>query len=136
MHGTTTKIAHQIKSMPINEKIYPLFVGNQKFPTILMENFPLHNLVNIEPIMTTQENYSHASRSIPTSFLLKRFVVKKPFVNVPILLTIGIPSHNIITTKLVPLNLGGNPSKPIGGAIVAFVQPLTHYYKRHFNYLE
>jgi hypothetical protein len=56
--------------MPTNEKIYPLFVGNQKIPTILVENFPWHNLVYIEPIMTTQENYSHGNRSIPTSFVL------------------------------------------------------------------
>jgi hypothetical protein len=56
MHGTTTKNAYQIRSMSINENIYPLFVGNQKIPTILMENFSLHNLVYIEPIVTTQEN--------------------------------------------------------------------------------
>jgi hypothetical protein len=43
MQGTTTKIAYQIRSMHVNEKIYPLFVGNQKIPTMLMENFPLHN---------------------------------------------------------------------------------------------
>jgi hypothetical protein len=101
-----------------------------------MESFPLHNMVYIEPIVTTQENYSHGSRSIPTSFLLKRFVVKEPFVNIPVLLTIGIPSHNIITSKLISLNLGGNPSKPIGGAAIAFVQPIAHYYKTPFNYLE
>jgi hypothetical protein len=62
-----------------------------------------------------------------------QFVVKEPFVNVHVLLTIGIPSHNIIITKLIPLNLGGDPSKPIG-VIVTFVQPITHYYKRRFNY--
>jgi methyl coenzyme M reductase subunit C-like uncharacterized protein (methanogenesis marker protein 7) len=93
-------------------------------------------LVYIEPIVTTQENYSHGSRLVPTSFLLKRFVVKELFINVHVFLTIGIPSHNIITIKFVPLNLRGNPSKPIGGATVAFVQPIPHYYKRPFNYLE
>ncbi len=71
--------------------------------------------------MTTQENYSHGSRSIPTSFVLKRSIVKEPFVNVPILLTIGIPSHDIITTKSIPLDLGGNPPKPIGSVVGAFV---------------
>ncbi len=84
--------------------------------------------------MTTQENYSHGSRSIPTSFVLKKSIVKEPFVNVHVLLTIGIPSHNII--KSTPLDLGGNPPKPIGSVVVAFVQPITHYYKRPFNYLE
>jgi len=96
----------------------------------------LHNLVYIETIMTTQENYSHGSRSIPTSFVLHRFIVKEPFIDVHLFLTIGIPSHNIITIKSIPLDLGGNPPKPIGSVIVAFVQPITHYYERPFNYLE
>jgi hypothetical protein len=87
MHGKTTKITYQIKSMPINEKIYPLFVGNQRIPTILMENFPLHNLIYIEPIVTTQKIYSHGNRSIPTRFVLRKFILKEPFVNVPIILT-------------------------------------------------
>jgi hypothetical protein len=136
MHGTTTKITYQIRFMPTNENTYPLFVRNQRIPTILVENFPLHNLVYIEPIVTTQENYSHGNRSIPTKFVLKRFIVKEPFVNVLVLLTIGIPSHNIITTILVPLDLRGNLPRPIGSVVVTFVQPIAHYYKRPFNYLE
>jgi hypothetical protein len=42
MHGTTTKSTYQNKTMPINEKGYPITIGNQGIFVILVENFPLH----------------------------------------------------------------------------------------------
>jgi hypothetical protein len=37
----------------------------------------------------------------------------------------------------MPPNLGGDPSKPIGGTIITFMQPIIPYfgpYKKPFNY--
>jgi hypothetical protein len=43
----------------VNEKLYPISTGNQGIFVILMENYPLHNLVHNERIVTTRGNYSH-----------------------------------------------------------------------------
>ncbi len=44
MHGTTIKTTYQNKTMPINEKGYPIPIGNQGIFVIIVKNFPLHNL--------------------------------------------------------------------------------------------
>ncbi len=88
MHGTTTKTTYQNKTMPINEKGYPIPIGNQGIFVILVKNFPLHNLECIElPIVTSQGNYSHGTRAIPINFILMRFVIVKPYVNIHVCLT-------------------------------------------------
>jgi hypothetical protein len=53
MYGITTKFTNQNKFVHANEEGYPLSIGNQRILTIPMENFYSHNLVYIEPIMTT-----------------------------------------------------------------------------------
>jgi len=42
------------------------------------------------------------------------------------------PFHNVVTTKFVPPNLGGDPPEPPRGAIVTFGQDVVPYY-RHFR---
>jgi hypothetical protein len=51
-----------------NEEGCLVSIENLKIPKVLMENFPLHNLVY------TQGN-SHGTKIVPTSFELKKFVV-------------------------------------------------------------
>jgi hypothetical protein len=81
MHGTTTKTTYQNKTMPINEEGYPIPIGNQGIFVILVMNFPFHNLeCNELPIVTSQRNYSHGTRVIPISFILRKFVIVKPYV--------------------------------------------------------
>jgi hypothetical protein len=104
-----------------------------------VDNFPLHNLAYIEPIVTTQKNYSHGTIIIPISFVLRRLVVVDPYVDVPLCLTTIIPSDIRIITELVPLNLRCDPSKLIGGVALTFMQCVIPYfrpYRRPFNYFE
>lgn len=104
-----------------------------------MENFPLHNLIYIEPIVTTQKNYSHGKIIIPISFVLRRLVVVDPYVDVPLHLTTIIPLDSKIVTKSVPLDLGCDPSKPLGGVALTSMQSVKPYfrpYRRPFNYFE
>jgi len=47
------------------------------------------------------------------------------------------PFHGVITTKLVPPCLIGDPPKPLGGDIIAYVQPIILYsrpFRRSLNY--
>jgi len=104
-----------------------------------MENFPLHNVIYIEPIVTTQKNYSHGTIIIPISFVLRRLVVVDPYVDVPLHLTTIIPLDSKIVTKSVPLDLGCDPSKPLGGVALTSMQSVKPYfrpYRRPFNYFE
>jgi hypothetical protein len=60
-----------------------------------------------KPIMITQGTYSHITTLILISFVVMKSMVVKLHVDVHVWLTIGIPSHTIATTTLVPLDLGG-----------------------------
>jgi len=71
----------------------------------------------------------HIIRVIPTSFVLGIFVVVKPYVDVHVHLTTRIPSHSQVTTKLVPLDLKGGLSKPLGNVVVTFVQLVISYFR-------
>jgi hypothetical protein len=61
--------------MLINEVEYPISRKNQEFFIIPIKNFPLHKLVYSKYIETTQGNYSHGPKIVPTSYRLKRFIV-------------------------------------------------------------
>ncbi len=96
-------------------------------------------MVYIEPIATTEGNYLHGLKVVPTSFGLRRFIVVEHDVKVLVCLTTRIPSHNIVTTKSIPLDLGGDPSKPLGGSVVTFAicSTLFFFFSRDLlNYLE
>jgi hypothetical protein len=94
--------------MQVNEEGYLISVGNQEIFIVPMENFPLHNMVYIKPIVTTQGNHPHVTRVVPNSFTPRRFIVTEPYVDVPICLATSISSHNIIITKSIPPYLGGD----------------------------
>jgi hypothetical protein len=50
-------------------------IRNRIIFIIIMEIFPLHNLVYIEPIVTIQRNHSHVIRAILVSFALRKLVL-------------------------------------------------------------
>jgi hypothetical protein len=79
--------------MPINEVRYPISMKNQWIFIVPINNFPLHKLVYNKSIETTQGNYSHGPKIVPTSFGLNRFIEVEPNVEVPICLTTWIPSQ-------------------------------------------
>ncbi len=56
-------------------------------------------------------------------------MIVKPYVNIHVRLTIGIPSHSIFPIKIVPLNLRGDPLESIGSTIVAYVQLVVPYFR-------
>jgi hypothetical protein len=70
--------------MPINEIGYPISIRNQGISIVPINNFHLHKLVYSKFIETTQRNYSHGPKIIPTSFGLNRSIVVEPNVEVPI----------------------------------------------------
>jgi hypothetical protein len=87
----------------------------------------------------TQGTYSHITTLVLISFVVMKSIVVKFHVDVPIRLTIGIPSHTIITTTLVPQNPGGNPLDPLRGVAITSVHltiPYYRPYKRPLNYHE
>jgi uncharacterized protein YdhG (YjbR/CyaY superfamily) len=58
---------------------------------------------------------------------------------VPLNLISRTPFHNIVTIKLIPLDLKGNPSKPPKGVTIAFVQliiPNSKPFRKPLNYDE
>jgi len=71
----------------------------------------------------------HIIRVIPTSFVLGIFVVVKPYLDVLVHFTTKIPSHSQVITKLVPLDLRGGLSKPLGGVVVTHVQLIVSYFR-------
>jgi hypothetical protein len=66
--GIITTNAYQNKCVHVNEKGYMISIGNQEIFVVPIENYPLQNLVYIEPIVTTKGNYSHDPKAIPTKF--------------------------------------------------------------------
>jgi len=48
---------------------------------------------------------------------------------IPVHLTIGKPFPTIVIIKSVPLDLGGDPLEPSGGAIVTYMQPILPFYR-------
>jgi hypothetical protein len=76
-------------------------------------------MVYTEPIVTIQGNHSQVTRVVSISFTPRKYVIVEPYVDVPICLTIGIPSHNIVTTKSVPLDLGKDLLESTRGVLVA-----------------
>jgi hypothetical protein len=65
-----------------------------------------------------------------------KFIVVEPHEDVPIQLTIGILSHAIVITTLVPPHLRGNPPKPLRGATIAFVQLVISYFRPYMRPLK
>jgi hypothetical protein len=93
-----------------------------------MQNFPLHNLVYIEPIVTTKKNHSHGIKVVLTNFALNIYVVVEPYVDILVCLTKNIQSHNIVITKSIQLHPRGDLLEPIRGVVVAFVQHVVLYF--------
>jgi hypothetical protein len=71
-----------------------------------------------------KKNSTNATNFVPT-----KFVVVEPHEDVPIQLTIGILSHAIILTTLVPPYPRGDPLEPLGGATITFVQLVISYFR-------
>lgn len=79
--------------MLINEVEYPISIKNQGIFIVPIKNFPLHKLVYSKFIETTQGNYSHRPKIVPTSYRLKIFIIVELNIWVPICLTTWIPSQ-------------------------------------------
>jgi len=72
----------------VHGKGYAISIGNKRILAITIEKFPLHNLVYIKPIVTTQRNNSHVTKIIPTNYVPWRFIAAKPYIDVHVCLTI------------------------------------------------
>jgi len=127
MYGTTIETTYQTRFVHVNEEGYLISIRNQRILSKLMENFPLHNLGYIEPIMTIQKNHSQGIIVVLTNFALKIYVVVVTYVDALVCLTKSIQSHNIVTTKSIQLVPRGDLLEPIKGVVVAFVQHVVFY---------
>jgi hypothetical protein len=139
VYETTIEIANQNKPLHANEEIYPILVGNCRVLVVLVEKFPSQHIVCIEPIVATQNTFSHITRTIPTSSIPTRSVMVDPHVDVVVWLTTGILSDMIDTTTTVPLDRRGDLSKLPRYATITSLQHVVPYsrpYKRCLNYLE
>jgi hypothetical protein len=66
-------------------------------------------------------------------------IVIKPNSKLPLNLISKTPFHIIVTTKLVPLDIRGNSSKPPRGATITFMQlaiPYSKPFRKLRNYPE
>ncbi len=127
------------KYVPITTIKYPVFVRNDEIPTVPAENGFLYNRIHIKPVETLEGNHYSGFKAIPVSPSAKKSIIVKPNAKVPLNLISKTPFHNVITTKLVPLDLRGNPSKLTIGATIASMQlviPYSKPFRRPLNYLE
>jgi hypothetical protein len=98
--------------MPITEVKYPISIRNEKKITLSIENGPWHKLVYIEPIVTTQGNHFNGLGVVHIIFGIGKYVKTGHVKEIPICITIGIPPHNVISNKSVPLDPRGNLLEP------------------------
>ncbi len=71
-----------------------------------------------------------------TSFVPTKYVVVEPHEDVPIQLTIGISSHAIVITTLIPPYPRGNPHEPLRGVTITFVQLEISYFRPYMKPLK
>jgi hypothetical protein len=98
--------------MPIAKARYSISIRNKVISTLPIENGPWHKLENTEPIVTTQRNNFNGPRQVHFIFDVGKYAKTKHVKDMPICITIGMPPHSVINNKSVPLDLGGDPSKP------------------------
>lgn len=118
---------------------YPISIRNDETPIVLFENGFFYNRVRRDHVDILKGNHYSGFKTIPFSFVAKKYAVVDPNVKVPMKLIYKTIFHNIVTFKFVPPNLGGDLPKPSTCAIVAYVQPVIPYFrpfKRPLNYLE
>ncbi len=115
--------------MPLITAGYPKFVRNDEILVILLENGFFYNKVHIKPIEILEGNHFNGFKTILVSYGAKKIVVVNPKAKVLMNLLSKTPFHNVIITKFVPLNPGGDPLEPLGGARLTFVQHLILYFR-------
>jgi hypothetical protein len=98
--------------MLITTARYSISIRNKGIFTLPIENGPWHKLINTEPIVTTQGNNFNGPKQVHFIFDVGKYAKTKHVKDMPICITIGIPPHSVFNNKSIPLNLGGDPSKP------------------------
>jgi hypothetical protein len=79
--------------------------------------------------VTTQGNHFNGPRAIYIIFYVGKYVKTKCVKEIPICIIIGIPPHNVINNKSVPLDPRNDLLEPWGGARKAFMQPIVPYFR-------
>jgi hypothetical protein len=98
----------------------------------------LNNSKHTKLVVIEQGNYFNGLKIIPIIFSVKKIVIVEADVEILVRLTIGIPFHSVVMTKLVPPNQRVDFS-PLRGVIVTFVQLVILYskpFRKPLKYLE
>jgi hypothetical protein len=139
MQRVLVMVTYATKFVPIIKVGYPKFVKINGISTIPSENGPLYNMVHTKFVAISEGNNLSGLKTIPISSSTRKYVVAKPDVEILIHLTTLIPFPSVVTTKLILLDLGGDPSKPLRGATITFMQLLIPYsrpFRKPLNYIE
>jgi hypothetical protein len=84
--------------------------------------------MHTKSIVIEQGNHSNGLKIIPINYYVRQFIIVEVDVEMLVCLTIGIPFHSVLMTKLVPPNLRGDFSPP-RGVIITIVQLVIPYSK-------
>jgi hypothetical protein len=101
--------AHPIRSMLITSTEYPISVRNDGIHVVLIENNSFYNKVIIEHVKALEGNHYNSLKVIHVSFGVREHVEVNPNAKILVNVLSRTPFHNIVTTKFVPPNLGGDP---------------------------
>jgi hypothetical protein len=95
---------------------------------ILNENGYFHNKVHTKLIEILEGCHFNGFKVILVSSSAWKSIVVNPDVEMSVNLLPKTPFHNVIIITFVPLNLRGDPLKPLEGATIASMQPMILYF--------
>jgi hypothetical protein len=139
MQKVFVMVAYVTKFVPIINIGYPKFVKINGISTIPSENGPLYNMVHTKFVATLEGNNFSGLKTIPISSSARKYVVAELDVEILMHLTTLIPFPNVVTTKSIVLDLGGDPLEPLRGATITFMQILIPYsrpFRKSLSYIE
>jgi len=137
VQGVPMMATHSTRYVPITLVKYPISIKYEGILAKLVKNSSLYNKVCTKFINVLEGNQYNNFKTIPTSSNTKKPIVVDYDVEITLSLLSRIPFHNVVIIKYVPLDLGEDPPKPLGGAIIATMQPIIPYSKslrRPLNY--
>lgn len=121
VQGILVMITHLTKFVLMNSIKYLICLRNGEILVVIIENGSFYNMICTKPIEALKENHFSGFKAIPISSGASKFVIVDLDVVIPMNLLSRKPFHNVVNTKFVPLNPGGDLPKPPRGATTTFV---------------
>jgi hypothetical protein len=102
-------VTYPNRFVPMITTRYPIYVKNDEIFGIPIANGSLYNRICTGSIETLEGNHYGGLKAIPISFGARKFIVMNLNVKILVNLISIMYFHNVITTKIVPLDPKGNP---------------------------